>query len=436
VRQQLLQQRQRQGLEPITSSSAKLPWLAEAVRAADQQQQQGEVQDDWEQHWQQKLSSAEEEIEKLQQQLARRRAALKQQDQQKRSHKERQFVRTYMKLQELKATTLRELQEAEAPTAAGASTAVADEDVIRHQLARQMQQLSCADPALAVPTEQLPALTNSNIARLQPAAHAAAQALLEQESAAGAQGLGPLPAGEETGRIGEGRGAGGTSEAEKQRIIDAVNTLGSSYRSSCCTGAYGRAGQPSPAVLFTPQTYANYTSRPLTTATVCVDSSGRQLLQLQNTNVTSDPAKLAKLMDTPHKFAAAQRACLRAMAEARLVTMETIPQWEVFWCAWERLSEFFTARGNWGGFLAANHKAWVAMYERGLPPDADYGRIDMLELLPYMSWQQHGGMGGGSSSSGGGAKGGSSGNSGAGAEQCRMFQQGTCTRGAACRFKH
>lgn len=213
---------------------------------------------------------------------------------------------------------------------------------------------------------------------MQPAAHAAAQALLEQESAAGGQGLGLLPAGEEVGCAGAGKGAiaGDVSEADKQRVVDAVNSLGRSYRSSCCTGAYGRTGQPNPALLFTPQLYANYNSRPLAPATNFVDSSGRQVLQLQSANITADPAKLVKLMDIPHKFTAAQRACIRAMAEAGLITTESMPRWEVFWCAWERLSEYFTARGNWGGFLAANHKAWVAMSERGLPPDADYGRSD------------------------------------------------------------
>lgn len=70
--------------------------------------------------------------------------------------------------------------------------------------------------------------------------------------------------------------------------------------------------------------------------------------------------------------------------------MDTIPQWEVFWCAWERLSQLFLAHHNWGGFLAANHKAWLAMHECSLPPDADYGRVNMLELLQYLSWQPSG----------------------------------------------
>jgi uncharacterized membrane protein YgcG len=171
-----------------------------------------------------------------------------------------------------------------------------------------------------------------------------------------------------------------------------------------------------------------------------VDGSGRQVLQLQNTQLSSDPQKLQKLMDSPIKFSQAQRACMRAMAEAGFITMDTIPQWEVFWCAWERLSELFLARHNWGGFLAANHKAWLAMYERGLPPDADYGRIDMIELLQYISWQPYGGAGGSGGSAGSGSGSGRGGSSGSGAskggEPCHLFQAGKCTRGAACRYAH
>ena len=58
--------------------------------------------------------------------------------------------------------------------------------------------------------------------------------------------------------------------------------------------------------------------------------------------------------------------------------------------------------GNWGGFLAANHKAWMAMWDRGIPPDADVGRVDLVELLPYLSWQGRGAAGSGGLPSKGG----------------------------------
>ncbi|WIA34933.1 hypothetical protein OEZ86_013216 [Tetradesmus obliquus] len=98
---------------------------------------------------------------------------------------------------------------------------------------------------------------------------------------------------------------------------------------------------------------------------------------------------------------------LRAMARRGLVTLETLPRWQVHFAAWQALSEQFQLLKNWGGFLAANHKVWMAMWERGLPPDADGGRVDVCLVMPYLLWrpQQHGSGSGGSGGSGGGAPG-------------------------------
>jgi uncharacterized membrane protein YgcG len=126
----------------------------------------------------------------------------------------------------------------------------------------------------------------------------------------------------------------------------------------------------------------------------------------------------------------------------------------VFAAAQLHLANVFARRGNWGGFLAGNHASWVAMYERGLPPDADNGRIDLLEWLPYLNWQSRGsnssghGTGGGGGGSGAGGGGGGKGGSGAGGSGgsnsggdngtiCRNFKaKGSCQWGDTCRFRH
>jgi hypothetical protein len=40
--------------------------------------------------------------------------------------------------------------------------------------------------------------------------------------------------------------------------------------------------------------------------------------------------------------------------------------WDVHLTAQHGLAKQFLRRGNWGGFLAANHKVWCAMHERGI----------------------------------------------------------------------
>lgn len=455
-----------------SASPSTLPWLEEAVVRWQQQQQQRKDQGP-EDHLQcadedPQLVSALEELQDLQRSVDQHKQELETRAAARQAAAAGQEAAVQLRKVHAKQAELRqELQELQrqqqllesgpAPlrpcsTAAAPSSAVADEDSIRAQLAAQMRLLGRADAGLAVSAAQIGELTNSNLSKLQPAAHAAAKALLEQEAAAGARGLGMLPPGEAGGTpvAGTGFASASSSAAAQQQVLDAVDRLGSTYRAGGCrTGAYGQQGMPLPLSPFTPQSYATFNRGGLTAAVVCLDASGKQHYQLQHTQLTADPSKLAKLMDSSQKFAAAQRACLRDMAKAGYVTADSIPKWEVFWCAWERLAEVFSQRGNWGGFLAANHKAWLAMYERGLPPDADYGRVDFLELLPYMSWQpfsgaasthsNSGGSGGGGS--GGGGSGSGSGGSGAGgskgsSELCRLFQKGECTRGAACRFKH
>lgn len=275
------------------------------------------------------LDAAEREVHELQQLLLERERAKQLQELQQQKSDLLQRLQAY---ESPPQPNLRAQQQGSSAAAqqAAASTQMADEDRMRRQLASQLQ-LQRADPSLAVPADRVPDMTNSNVAQLQPAAHAAAKALLEQEAAAGAHGLGPLPAGEPGARLVAGSGV--TDVAKQRQVLAAVDSLGSSYRSSCCVGAYGRRGQPSPAVPYTPQAYANYSRQHLTEANVYVDASGKQHLQLHADKFVTDPGKLAKIMATSHQFSAAQRACLRAMAEAGLITTETLPQWEVFWCA-------------------------------------------------------------------------------------------------------
>ncbi|WIA34172.1 hypothetical protein OEZ86_012531 [Tetradesmus obliquus] len=119
--------------------------------------------------------------------------------------------------------------------------------------------------------------------------------------------------------------------------------------------------------------------------------------------VTHKPAKLGEKMPHPGVWERAFLETLRAMAKRGLVTLETLPRWQVHFAAWQALSELFQLLKNWGGFLAANHKVWMAMWERSLPPDADGGRVDVCLVMPYLLWrqQQHGSGGSGSGGSGG-----------------------------------
>lgn len=137
------------------------------------------------------------------------------------------------------------------------------------------------------------------------------------------------------------------------------------------TGAVGRHGRMEgarfPAFAFLPQHFKDCNSLHLTDTAVNTktDHWGRQYLQPKASTAAKDPAKLAKMMESLPAFEAAQRDCLLKMAEEGLVTMETISKWEMFWPAWQRLAEYFTTRNiccNWGGFLAANNRAWLTMY--------------------------------------------------------------------------
>jgi chemotaxis protein histidine kinase CheA len=505
AKQQQLQEAKQQLLHERAASeagqSAKLAWLQDAIHDQEQEEQRA-LQQQREQEEQQEAQQLQEQLQALQleqqmdelrraeeraeqlaelrrlEQLTRRAttphsdqlAALRQQLQQLQDQKQMQQQRELQRLQQLQQlrtavqqreqelAALRErelaLQQlgtktspaAAAPRAAVLGSTAADEDVISAQLANQLRQLRYPNPALAVPASQLGGLNNSNVAKLQPAANAAARALLDQEAAAGALGLGALPAGEVGGWAGAGGGLAGLTSSAEADTIDEVNRLGHTYRAGGgCTGAYGLVGKPSPTMPFSPQSYILGSRQGLQTGTLLLDPSGGTRVELSNLGQTADPAKLAKAMPNSQVFNAAQKRCMRAMVKPGYITLETIPKWEVFVCAWERLAEVFGQRDNWGGFLAANHKAWVAMWERGLPPDTDAGRIDMLEVLPHLNWQPHaggpgGGVGGGGqggSSSGNGRPGqGGSGGGGPSAEPCRLFRDGKCRYGDKCHYKH
>ena len=180
----------------------------------------------------------------------------------------------------------------------------------------------------------------------------------------------------------------------------------------------------------------------------------KPIVQFRPEQYTSDPVKLEGLMDTQHQWGKATTATILHLIDIGVVTAANWDQWDVFAAAQLHLANVFARRGNWGGFLAGNHASWVAMYERGLPPDADNGRIDLLECLPYLNWQSRGsnssghGVGGGGGGSGAGGGGGGRGGSGAGGSGCgnsggdkgticRNFKaKGSCQWGNTCRFRH
>lgn len=251
--------------------ASPLGWLADAVRAADQspprqpesQQQQQRQEpvskaatgDLWEFGCKMMRLFQRQREEDMRQRAAHLAQGQQQQQQQKDAGDQRAPT-------EQRDALLQESKRgcAAVPAAPAQGSAVADEDRIRALL----RTFSSADQGLAVPAEQLPTLNSSNIARVAPAAHAAAQALLEQESA-GTLGLGALHPGESAPLAGGGRGGSGVSAAEHKpdllQTLEAINGLGNSYRSSYCTGAYGRRGMPSPPVPFSPQQFANFSPR-------------------------------------------------------------------------------------------------------------------------------------------------------------------------------
>ncbi|WIA12899.1 hypothetical protein OEZ85_006518 [Tetradesmus obliquus] len=219
--------------------------------------------------------------------------------------------------------------------------------------------------ASALPPEQLGTLNNSNFRQMAPAAHGAAQQLMQQQAASVCQGIGALPP-----------ATSGRQCTGKVVLLEGPN------------GTLRNAGISVEAKL----------------------------------GVTHEPAKLVEKMPHPGVWERAFLETLRAMARRGLVTLETLPRWQVHFAAWQALSEQFQLLKNWGGFLAANHKVWMAMWERGLPPDADGGRVDVCLVMPYLLWrpQQHGSGGSGSGGSGG-SGGGAPGKAGAGGKVSGTF---------------
>lgn len=146
------------------------------------------------------LLQREEEVRQLAEQLAqqRRRRQLEQDRATLRALTEQRdaLLQRHIAQLESEELLLRESRAgcADAQAAPAQGSAVADEDRVRALL----HGISGADAGLAVPAEQLPSLNNGNIARLAPAAHAAAQAQLEQESAGALRIGGPPPRCERT----------------------------------------------------------------------------------------------------------------------------------------------------------------------------------------------------------------------------------------------
>ncbi|WIA22170.1 hypothetical protein OEZ85_004504 [Tetradesmus obliquus] len=293
--------------------------------------------------------------------------------------------------------------------ASGVPSQLADEGTVLSKLAA----LQMGQAASALPPEQLGTLNNSNFRQMAPAAHGAAQQLLQQQAGSVCQGIGALPPGEQfpyMGFVGAAGGVGQQVTAELQAVL-----RGLCHLDTTPTAYYGVPGVECPPLPFSPQMFvpdSNFRQAVQTGKVVLLEGPNGTLRNAgisveAKLGVTQEPAKLVEKMPHPGVWERAFLETLRAMARRGLVTLETLPRWQVHFAAWQALSEQFQLLKNWGGFLAANHKVWMAMWERGLPPDADGGRVDVCLVMPYLLWrpQQHGSGSGGSGGSGGGAPG-------------------------------
>uniref|UniRef100_A0A383VXG4 Uncharacterized protein n=1 Tax=Tetradesmus obliquus TaxID=3088 RepID=A0A383VXG4_TETOB len=298
---------------------------------------------------------------------------------------------------------------AAAAAAGGVPSQLADEGTVLSKLAA----LQMGQAASALPPEQLGTLNNSNFRQMAPAAHGAAQQLMQQQAASVCQGIGALPPGEQfpyMGFVGAAGGVGQQVTAELQAVL-----RGLCHLDTTPTAYYGVPGVECPPLSFSPQMFvpdSNFRQAVQTGKVVLLEGPNGTLRNAgisveAKLGVTHEPAKLVEKMPHPGVWERAFLETLRAMARRGLVTLETLPRWQVHFTAWQALSEQFQLLKNWGGFLAANHKVWMAMWERGLPPDANGGRVDVCLVMPYLLWrpQQHGSGSGGSGGSGGGAPG-------------------------------
>jgi hypothetical protein len=228
-----------------------------------------------------------------------------------------------------------------------------------------------AEPALAASAEQLPHLTNGNIGTRLPQTNARAKELLEQE-AGGMGGLGTMPLGKLLGS-GLGGAPGAAADAGKLQLLARVKLLGSTYSFGNSGRPYGQyARVPLPVA---PQHFAEQRGRPgMLPGTVSLDAlTMRPLVQFKPETYTTKPAKLVEKMPTQQAWMEATQDTIAHLVGAGVVTDATWGQWDVFCATQMHLANYFLLKQNWGGFLAGNHACWVAMWARGLQPDADNG---------------------------------------------------------------
>jgi len=389
VERRLAQERQRVEKQAEENELVERLCQLEELQAQLQQQLQQQQQQQYQSHQQQQQ---QQQYQFPQQQPQQR---------QYQSHQQQQY-QPQQQQQQQQQSSCHGAAAMGAGGAAAFSSAAADETWVAQQLA----SLGYTAPSMAVPPAALGDLTNGNIRQRAPRAHAAAAAALElREEAAVGRGIGSLPAGENTVAWGGGGEAVSTAE-EKQRLRQLVQGLnrGRGCGVSLSGGYYGLSGPHRPPQPYSPQQFAEDGSvQPLQEAKFYLGQmQGTMSARVQPASLSSDPSKLAKLLPNQLVFCRATTKCLLQMVEDGWITAATLPLWEVFVAAWERLAVAFSEKNNWPGFLAANHKAWMAMWEEGLPPDADYGRIDVIMLLRYYLFSpKEAGTGGSSGSNSG-----------------------------------
>jgi hypothetical protein len=242
-----------------------------------------------------------------------------------------------------------------AAAANGVPSQLADEGTVLSRLAA----LQMGQAASALPPEQLGTLNNSNFRQMAPAAHGAAQQLMQQQAASVCQGIGALPPGEQFPYMGFAGAAGGVGQQvtpEVQAVLRGLHHLDTTP-----TAFYGVPGVERPPLPFSPQMFV-----PDSTFRQAVQTGKVVLLEgpngtLRNAGISleaklgvvHEPAKLVEKMKHPGLWERAFLETLRAMARRGLVTLETLPSWQVHFAAWQALSEQFQLLNNWGGFLAA-----------------------------------------------------------------------------------